>query len=125
MRRFLASLFLLFASVAFGAGTTATMSWDRPLVYTDGSVLPASDIKNYTLSWSRTSGGPAVGSLVVNAPALTSPVTLVCSDYFFLVTVTTTASAKVPNATSGPSNIVPYATGVNCAPGAPTNLTAS
>jgi hypothetical protein len=45
-----------------------------------------------------------------------------CGAVSFTVSVTTTATAMYPNATSGQSNAVPYATGVTCAPNPPTGL---
>lgn len=112
-------------TVSIAAGTTATASWKAPTVYTDGSSLPASDIDHYTLTWAPAAGssgsGPS-GSQNVPAGTLTATVNVPCGSTSFTVAVTTTAAARFPSASSGPSSPVPYASGVACAPNPPTGL---
>jgi hypothetical protein len=124
-----AAALVTLCSVAFGAGTTANVSWTAPTAYVDGTALAASDIASYTVSWAPATGqagpsgslkvSPAAGSTAV--PTLAT-VPVACGDVTFTVTVTTTASAHYPNMTSAPSSPVPYATGAQCVPNPPTGV---
>jgi hypothetical protein len=127
MRRLCLVLALLLATtVAIAAGTSATVSWSYPTAYIDGTPLPVSDIAQVTVTWSRTPGGPQVGSVTVAAPALSKVVPgLVCGNFSFSATVTTTATAAYPTSTSDPAGPVSYATGVSCKPNPLTGLGAS
>jgi hypothetical protein len=117
---------LLVIGIAKAAGTTANVAWTMPTSYNDNEVLPLTDIANVTLTWAPASGqaGPS-GTLVVNAPATTATVPVACGSVTFTATVTTTSTAKYPNATSSPSSGVPYITGITCKPNPATGLTAS
>lgn len=118
-------IFLLALSsigVAVGAGTTANLAWTAPTAYLDGTTLPAADIAFYTVSY--TFAGQAQ-TKVVNAPSVTTTVPVPCGGTTFSVSITTKSTAVYPNATSGSSNQVPYASGVSCVPNAPSNLTAN
>lgn len=110
-------------TVTFAAGTTADVSWVMPTVYQDGTALPVADIASTTISWAPATGqeGPS-GSVTVTSPGTSAVVPVACGEVTFTAAVTTTASAKYPNATSGPSNGVPYATGVTCKPNPPSGL---
>lgn len=110
-------------NLAHAAGTTATVSFDPVTQYVDNSPLPATDVLKYTVKWSggfQDAATPtACGSkLCVDVPVL-------CGNRTFTVTVTTKSTALYPNTTSGDSNSVAYASGVSCAPKAPTGVTAS
>lgn len=117
MRLFFACLFaFLTAGVAIAAGTSATVSWNAPTTYIDGTVMPASDIASYTVSWAPAAGSTG-GSVSVPATAISIVVPgLTCGSFTFSATVTTTATAVYPSQTSAASNAVPYATGVSCKP---------
>lgn len=120
------ALVLAFVAVprlAVAAGTTATVSWIPPTTYVDTIPLPLTDIASVTVSWSRTAGGPVVGSVTVVAPATSTTVPTPCGGYEFTATVTTTATATYPNTTSSPSGPVTYASGVKCTPNPVTGLT--
>lgn len=123
MKRLALVLGLLLASAAQAAGTTATLSWVLPTTYSDTSALPTTDIAYVTIQW--TLGGVAQTQKVSTAPMTSATVNVPCGSVTFDVLVTTTATAKYPNATSGPSNSVPYATGVQCVPNPASGLTAS
>lgn len=122
-RRSLWGLFGLAVWVAvWGAGATATVTWAPPTQYTDGSPLPAGDIKSYTIKWTRPGNAAVVGSVVVPAPALTVQAPTPCGDYQFTASVTTTATAKFPNETSSEVGPLPYASGIGCAPNPPAGV---
>lgn len=126
MKRFLAALFLLaITAPAFAAGTTANLTWTAPTQYTDGSPIAAGDLDHYTITWAPASGqsGPS-GSITVAGNLSGSQVPVPCGGVSFTLTVTTGATAKYPNATSGPAGPVPYVTGVTCGPNPPGALTA-
>ncbi len=118
-RLFSALLLALLATVAQSAGTTANVSWVAPVLYTDGTTLTPSEIDHYTINW--TLGGISQSQ---SAPAGTTSavVTVNCGSTSFDIQVTTTATARYPNAMSGHSALVPYATGVQCVPTPPTGL---
>lgn len=124
MKRIFLTLFApLFAATAF-AGTSTTITWTPPTTYTDNTPMPAADLKNYTVTWTRPSSTAVVGTLNVAAPASGAVVnTLVCGKYNFTVSVTTTAAAAYPNATSAASNASTFDTGINCLPNAPVLVT--
>lgn len=126
MKRFLISLFVLVAStVAFAAGTTANLTWSAPTAYVDGTPLPAGDIDHYTATWSPAAGqtGPS-GSETIPGTAVAATAPVPCGATTFVITVTTTATAHYPNATSGPSSQAPYVSGVQCSPNPPGGLAA-
>ena len=106
----------------FAAGNTAKVSWIAPTSYTDASLLPATDIASYTVKWGPSSGlvGPS-GSATVTTNSAVIPVA--CGSVSFIVSVTTTATALYPNATSASSSAVPYATGIACVPNPPSGIT--
>lgn len=109
-----------------GAGTngtsSATVSWQAPTTYTDGEALPASEIAFYTVQW--TGGGTATQTKVVNAPGLSTVVAAICGSVSFTVSVTTTATAKYPNATSAPAGPVPFvSSSASCTPNPPVAVT--
>lgn len=129
MKRILPLLALLLSGswlIAMGAGgATANVSWTAPTTYTDGTTLPANDIASYTVSWVSTAPGAAVQSKTVPGGTLATSVNVPCGSANFSVTVTTTATAAVPNATSGPDGPVTFASGVSCAPNPPGALAVS
>lgn len=127
-----AVLFALLTAVAFAAGTTSTVSWVLPTAYNDctpapcnGSALSLSEIKNSTVTWTAGVGGGPTGSLTVNGSVTTASVPVPCGSVVFSVSVTTTAAAKYPSATSAAAGFVTYASGVTCAPNPPTGVTAN
>ena len=62
------------------------IDWVDPVVYADGTNLPASDIVSHTLKWGTTSGvWPNVLPL---GAVTTSTVTQGPGDYYYVVTVT-------------------------------------
>lgn len=112
------SLLFLFVgalTITFAAGTSAALSWTAPTTYTDGTAIPSGDIAFYTVTWNA-------GTVKVNAPELSAAINVPCGSTAFSVTVTTSATAKYPNATSLPAGPVPYATGIACAPNPPGGL---
>lgn len=123
LRTALPLLALLSVAVSIAAGATATASWVAPTTYSDGSSLPISDIDHYTLTWAPASGqsGPS-GSMNVAAGTISQTVNALCGSTTFTISVTTTATARYPNATSTPSGPVPYASGIACTPNPPTGL---
>lgn len=126
MKRLIASVALAglaALTVTFGAGTSATLNWQAPTEYTDGSPIQSGDIAYYTVNWAPAAGqsGPS-GSLQTSGPVLTATVPVPCGAVSFTVTVTSSGTAKYPNTTSAPTNPVPYASGVTCAPNPPTGL---
>lgn len=100
----------------------ASVSWLAPTTYADTSVIAAGELDHYTISWTSTAPGGPSGSLTVPGTALAAVVPLSCGAANFAVTVTTTASAKYPNATSGPAGPVLWDSKVVCAPNPPTGL---
>lgn len=112
-------------TAAHAAGTTAKCFWNAVTTYVDGSALPATDIAHYTLTWAPAAGqnGPS-GSLNIPAGILSAPVTIACGATTFTISVTTTATARVPNSTSAPSAGIAYDSKVPCAPSAPSGLIA-
>lgn len=126
MKRILAALALGLLSclcVTYGAGTTANLTWSAPTTYTDGSAIASGDIASYTISWAPASGqsGPT-GTQSATASAVAATVPVACGSVTFTISVTTSSTAKYPNVTSGPSNAVPYATGVTCTINPPSGL---
>lgn len=127
MKKFLSGLVaLLLTSLALAASTngtqTATVSWTAPTQYTDGTTLAATDIANYTVSY-VTAASSTPKTVSVPAGTLTTTVAALCGTANFSVTVTTTATAVYPNATSSPGGPVPFVSSVNCVPNAPGGLT--
>ncbi len=110
------------ATLALAAGSTATLTWQLPTQYIDGTALPATDIAFSTVTWVHKINGKT-GTLQFATNTGTAP-GLSCGDYTFSVTVTTSKTAKFPNATSSPSSSVDYDTGIICAPSPATGLIA-
>lgn len=110
------------ATAAFAEGALANLSWSLSPVYTDGNAMPASDVASFTVSWVPKVGVPGVvaGSKSVAGGLLSTTVPVACGDVVFTVALTTTGTARYPNATSSQSNGAPYATGIVCGPIAPT-----
>jgi hypothetical protein len=119
-RILLMGMALAVVTLSYAVGSSAGVSWTAPTAYVDGTVLPATDIDHYTVSWTGTS----TGSVVVKAGVVTATVPVACGTVNFTVTVTTGAAAHYPNATSGPAGPVAYASGVTCAPNPPGGLAA-
>lgn len=119
----LSLLCLALSSGASAAGQTANVAWVLPVTYSDNSALPLSDIAFVTIQW--TLGGVPQTQKVSTAPLTSAVVNVPCGSVTFDVLVTTTSTAKYPNATSGPSNSVPYATGIQCVPNPASGVTAS
>ena len=113
---------IVMSALALAAGTSANLSWSPPLAYQDGTALKATDIAGYTIEWRASATGPVLGTQPAAASATSATVPVPCGSLVFDVTVTTTASAVYPNATSGPSVAVPYASGVACTPNPPSGL---
>jgi hypothetical protein len=121
-----AATLALIAPIAAASGNTANLKWTAPTSYVDGTSLAAADLDHYTITWAPASGqaGPS-GSITVAGSLTATTVPVACGQVTFSITVTTTASALYPNATSGPSSPAPYVTGITCVPKAPAGLTAS
>lgn len=117
---------LLLPALALAAGTTANLSWTAPTQYTDNTSIAAGELDHYTIAWAPQAGktGPT-GSLTVAGTLTSATVPVACGDVTFTLTVTTSATAKYPNATSGPAGPVPYVSGVSCAPNPPGAFTAN
>jgi hypothetical protein len=119
----LSCLVLLGVTLSWAAGTTAKISWSAPTTYTDTTALPVGDIDHYTLTWAPASGaGGPIGSMNVPGNLLTAQVPVPCGGTSFTVSVTTGPNAHIPNATSTPTNAVPYVSGIACVPNPPTGL---
>lgn len=114
---------LLWASRAIAAGASATVAWAPGAIYTDGTAVPAADIKSFTVAWVSGAGGGPAGQLTVPGTASSATVPVGCGGVSFTVTVTTSATAKFPNLTSDPSAAVPYATGITCTVNPPAGVT--
>lgn len=119
-----AALALLMPLAALAATPTANVAWTAPTAYVTGESLPASDIASYTVKACEVNSPGTCITKTVAAPTTSiANMALVCGEYDFTVTVTTGAGALHPNETSGPSNIVPFATGVSCSPNPPAGVT--
>jgi hypothetical protein len=104
---------------AQAAGTSATLTWTHPVVYTDGSTLAATEIKETIITWRRPGTSAVVGSVRVAAPANTTVVTgLTCGSFNF----TAATVVRTNDDTSADTAPALYATGVRCAPNPPTGL---
>jgi hypothetical protein len=101
---------------------TATVSWLGPVKYTDTSLVSVNDLDHYTLTWTATTAGGPSGSMSLPGAALSAIVPFPCGSATFAITVTTTASSKYPNATSGASSPVIFDSGVACATNPPSDL---
>lgn len=112
---------LCYATAGHAAGTSATVSWNAPVSYTDGTAVASGDIASYTVKWS----GTVSGSTTVAGTALSAVVPVACGTVTFTVLATSGASAKYPNQSSGDSNTAVYATGVTCTLNPPTAVKAS
>jgi hypothetical protein len=113
---------MLYYTVAYAAGPSATIKWNHPTAYTDGSALALSEIKETYIAWRRPGSSTVVGSVRVAAPATSTVVTgLACGNFNF-VAVTVVKTNSIESTEGGP---VLYATGVQCAPNPPTNLEVS
>lgn len=110
---------IFLAAKAFAAGPTATISWTHPVMYTDGSVLALSEIKETVITWRRPGSTVNAGSVRVVSPSNTTVVSgLACGNFNFTA-VTVVKANDVQSDEGGP---VLYATGVQCAPNPPTGL---
>lgn len=129
MRHFIAFLLMLsvaaLATPALAAGTTANLTWTPPVQYTDNSPIAAGELDHYTITWTPTTNAGPSGSITVAGNLASTQVPVPCGGVNFTITVTTSATAKYPNATSGPAGPVPYVTGVTCGPKVVTGLAAS
>lgn len=105
----------LVKNVVHAAGPSYTISWQAPTQYIDNTALPATDIAFYTVTIN------GVPQKVTGALQLAS--TVPCGNAILTVSVTTTATAKYPNAVSDPAGPVTYASGVTCKPNPPGALT--
>lgn len=118
---FLAILIVILISASIpakAAGTSATVSWTHPTLYTDGTPLALTDITETIVIWRRPGNATVIGSIHVAAPATQTLVTgLVCGN--FNVTAVTVTNSGASSAETAP---VAYATGIVCAPNPPTNL---
>jgi len=113
-----AMLFALSGVLAQAATPSAALSWTAPTTYTDGSPIISGELKTYTVEWRRSAGGALVGSLIVNAPAVTATVPVACGVYVFDVIATAVIA-------SGATNPVSFDSGVACTPNPPTGLKVS
>lgn len=113
---------VIYYSVAYAAGPSATIKWNHPVAYTDGSALALSEIKETYIAWRRPGSSTIIGSVRVAAPAISTVVPgLACGNFDFIA-VTVVKTNNVESTEGGP---VLYATGVQCAPNPPTNLEVS
>jgi hypothetical protein len=109
---------LIFFGVARASGTTANLTWTPPTAYTNGVVLPATDIAYYTIDYGDS-------HVTVTAPATSVSIAIPCGFAYFYIKATTTATAAYPNATSQPSPMVTYNSGIACpSPNCPQNVAA-
>lgn len=107
----LLSLSLVWAQVPSGA----TVSWLAPTAYMDGSTVAAGDLDHYTITWTSTGTGGPSGTLAVAGSSLAAVVPFVCGQANFVVTVTTSTTAKYPGITSGPAGPILLDSKVVCA----------
>lgn len=103
---------------AHAAGDVAHLTWTLPSEYTDDTPLPAQDLATVTVSWFRaTDPSKIVGSKSYPAAQLSADIAgMKCGDWQFVALITTTSTAKQPNATSAPAGPVTYPTGIACVP---------
>jgi len=118
-----AALLVLPNLVAQAATPTALANWTAPTAYTDTTVLPASQIAYYTVSYGNTSGGPYTNSVQVLPVNGTVPTTvtitgLTLGTWYFVVTATATNGVTSANSNEASKTILTVA-----APNAPTILT--
>jgi hypothetical protein len=66
--------------------STLTISWTPPATYTDGTPLPSSDIKGYTIYRSASSDGPYTVLIFVTALTYTDPGLTANTTYYYKVT---------------------------------------
>lgn len=126
-RRWLAlvsMLSLCAVAISFGQSSGATantvISWLAPIQYVDGSAIASGELDHYTVTWVAVTG--TSGSITVPASSLSAMVPILCGAANFTVTVTTTSTAKYPNATSSAAGPILYDSQVKCAPNPPTGL---
>lgn len=111
----------ILVKIARAAGPSATLTWEHPTTYTDGTALALADIKETLITWRRPDSATVVGSVRVAAPTTTTVVNgLACGNFSF-----TAVTVVKTNDQSAETNPVLYATGVRCLPNPPTGLGAS
>jgi hypothetical protein len=117
------AIFFVSYTTVNAATPAAVATWVAPTAYTDTTVLPASQISYYTVSYGNTTGGPYTNSvqvLPVNgvAPTTVTVTGLTVGTWYFVVTATATNGVTSANSNEASKTIVTVA-----APNAPTILT--
>jgi fibronectin type 3 domain-containing protein len=91
MKRFLIALVCLLLMPLSAIAADATVSWDAPLAYEDGTPLPLSEISSYKIYQSTSSTGPfAVAATVSGASTSMTIINLARGTYYFYVTTVAT-----------------------------------
>lgn len=91
MKKYLALALLSMSPTALAAGPySATLEWDTPRQYEDGSALPASEILTYTVHYGKASGNYE-SSVTVSPTATETTISgLTPGTWYFALTVTST-----------------------------------
>lgn len=111
-----AFLVLFMCARARAQQSVATFTWTAPQAYSDGTVLPPSDIWYYTFSWSGATAEPWLpyDSEQLAPDVVTASVPLLCGKYTVTLSVTTTLTAAKPFTTSMPAGPIVIDTGRPC-----------
>lgn len=92
MRTYLKLLTVALALVSSPAwGNTASLAWDPPTQYEDGTALPLAEISYYKIYYGTASGGPYSSSITVPASATSASVSnLARGTWYFVATTVAT-----------------------------------
>lgn len=89
----------------------AVLNWTPPTTYTDGTPLPAAEIKNYRIAYGQTAGGPYGTSVTVAGTATTTTVANLAKGTWYFVAYTVASngleSAASPQVTKSVLGTVP------------------
>ncbi len=113
---------LALSAVWAQSGPTATVSWNPPVTYTDGTPINSSDLDHYTLVWTASAAGGPSGGMTIPVGTFSTVVPFACGSANFILTVTTSSTSKYPNILSGPTSPVLFDSKVACAPNPPSGL---
>jgi hypothetical protein len=96
MKRISFLLALVLFALTSTAGPVAKFSMEAPTHYDDGTVIPATDILNYTIYCSKTMGGPYDVSWDVGTSPVVEALDLFdcvneAGNYYFVATATSSA----------------------------------
>lgn len=127
MRKTLVAISLIIMTSPLWAQVSKTFSWTNPTKYADGTTMPATDIKQTTISVAPTSGGTPTTVLVAagSVATYTSLSVFTAGTWYARAQTTSLSSGLI----SGYSNEASFTVGtcqanpLSCTPQAPTLLT--